>query len=45
MNEAINTVCHLGIVIGLTLVAVGIAISQGKEFKEEFNAWKKDKSK
>lgn len=45
MKEAITVVIHLSIVIGL-IVAVGcLIITQSKEFKDEYNNWKKDKHK
>ena len=44
-ETALGVACHLFIVIGISAVVVAIAISQGKEFKEEYRAWKGDKRK
>jgi hypothetical protein len=44
-ETSLGVACHLFIVIGISAVVVAIAISQGKEFKEEYREWKGDKGK
>jgi hypothetical protein len=44
-ETALGVACHMIIIIGLSALVVAIAISQGKEFKEEYRAWKGDKMK
>ena len=44
-ETALGVACHLFIVIGISAVVVAIAISQGKEFKEEYKNWKNEKTR
>jgi hypothetical protein len=46
MNQtAMNTVMHLSVIIGLSAIVVTLIIINGKEFKEDYKAWKGDKRK
>jgi hypothetical protein len=42
-ETTLGVACHMMIIIGLSALVVAIAISQGKEFKEEYREWKKNK--
>lgn len=44
-ESTLSVIIHLFIVIGMSAVVVAIAISQGKEFRNEYKEWKNDNNR